>query len=289
MDPFFVSNQICWISLRGLGVGAMSSSAKRSLLQRIQDRLRRRIKSLDFRFRRRFQLSTIRSLYGPRFHTNFGDATFRLYIKASYGFFYWDRLRSIDHDFVFIDVGANQGLYTLGAAFNPHSQGCHAFEPVPAVADLLSRNLELNGVSEKCRVSEVAISRDSGGATITLPENHTGGASIQKHPEESSTKTRTMEIETISRSGLDQLIRRDNFPVRIKVDVEGHEEVVIQELLASHFADRIEEIFYEVDERWVDPNRLQSSLRNLGFTLMKIGEGSHYDILAERVLKPLKG
>ncbi|MBA4685407.1 MAG: FkbM family methyltransferase [Planctomycetes bacterium] len=252
-----------------------------SRLQRFRSRLQKRLKSLDFRFRRWFGAKTIRSLYGPRFQTNFGDATFRLYIKASYGRFYWDHLQAVKHEFVFLDIGANQGLYTIGAAQNPHSRQCFAFEPVPAVASLLTQNLSLNQVSDKCQICEVAVSEESGQTLISLPENHSGGASLRQ---DGSGASETLKITTICAADLAEIVPREEWPVRIKIDVEGHEEVVIRELLKSHFADRIEEIFYEVDERWVNPQEVKSLLIDLGFQLDQVGEGSHYDVLATRIL-----
>ena len=255
-------------------------------LQRLRLRLQKRMKSLDFRFRRWFRVGTIRSLYGPRFHTNFGDATFRLYIKGSYGRFYWDHLQNVDHDFVYLDIGANQGLYTIGAAQNPHSKQCIAFEPVPTVAHLLRNNLQLNQVSGKCQVCEAAVSESSGQTTISLPAHHSGGASLR---EDDAGETEKLEITTVCAADLEDIVPENGAPIRIKIDVEGHEEVVIRELLKSHFVDRIEEIFYEVDERWVDPDRVQTLLLGRGFQLERIGEGEHYDVMATRSDLPSEG
>ncbi len=281
MDPFFLSRLKVGVSEMSRSGNVPKTVVRPSRLQRFRSRLQKRLKSLDFRFRRWFGAKTIRSLYGPRFQTNFGDATFRLYIKASYGRFYWDHLQAVKHEFVFLDIGANQGLYTIGAALNPHSRQCFAFEPVPAVANLLTRNLDLNHVSDKCQICEVAVSEVSGQTLISLPENHSGGASLRQ---DDSGAGETLEITTVCAADLEKIVPREKWPVRIKIDVEGHEEVVIRELMKSHFVDRIEEIFYEVDERWVNPREVKLLLIDLGFQLDQVGEGSHYDVLATRIL-----
>ena len=152
---------------------------------------------------------------------------------------------------------------------------------MPAVASLLTQNLSLNQVSDKCQICEVAVSEESGQTLISLPENHSGGASLRQ---DGSGASETLKITTICAADLEEIVPREEWPVRIKIDVEGHEEVVIRELLKSHFADRIEEIFYEVDERWVNPQEVKSLLIDLGFQLDQVGEGSHYDVLATRIL-----
>ena len=62
---------------------------------------------------------SVKSSYGLVFASNFPDLTFQFYIKATYGYFYWNRLKSIDHPFVFLDIGANQGLYAIGDLTGP--------------------------------------------------------------------------------------------------------------------------------------------------------------------------
>ena len=43
------------------------------------------------------------------------------------------------------------------------------------------------------------------------------------------------------------------------------------------------EIFYEVDEKWVDPINLRNLLISKGFRkFTKIGREKHYDVLAQR-------
>ena len=54
----------------------------------------------------------IKSKYGVLLSMNYGDRTFEFYVAGSYGYFYWDRLTNIQSEFLFLDIGANQGLYT---------------------------------------------------------------------------------------------------------------------------------------------------------------------------------
>ena len=72
----------------------------------------------------------IKSKYGIIFKENFEDKTFNFCIKASYGFYFWDLLSGISNNFIFIDIGANQGLYTICAAKNKFCSEVYSFEPV---------------------------------------------------------------------------------------------------------------------------------------------------------------
>jgi hypothetical protein len=81
---------------------------------------------------------------------------------------------------------------------------------------------------------------------------------------------------------LEAIVHAARLPIYVKIDVEGHEEAVVTELLKCSFADQIREIFYEVDVRWVNPQVLQSLLQAAGFQSVKIGSQKHYDVLATR-------
>lgn len=93
----------------------------------------------------------------------------------------------------------------------------------------------------------------------------------------------TLRINTINAKELNTLINTNNLPIIIKIDVEGHEPIVIKELISSKISNNIKEIFYEIDEAWVNPIEIEKNLRQVGFKIFKkIGSGSHYDILALR-------
>lgn len=243
--------------------------------------LRRRLKSLELKLRARLGTPVITSNYGVRLAANYGDATFRYYAKASYGFFYWNRISAIARPFVFLDIGANQGLYTLCAAQNPQCRHAYAFEPVPAVAALLAQNLALNGVEARATLVRKAVSDSCAQVPIVLSAQHTGGATIAQG-NAGDARARTEMIETIDAAALEALVADEGLPIVVKIDVEGHEEVVIAELLKCRFAPRISEIFYEVDEAWVDPARIRARLEEAGFGCTRIGRKAHYDVLAER-------
>ena len=70
----------------------------------------------------------------------------------------------------------------------------------------------------------------------------------------------------------------------LKVDVEGFELTVLEEIFKCEFSHTISNIFYEVDERWVDPSLIKKLLSENGFkNFNKHGMSEiHYDVMASK-------
>ena len=86
----------------------------------------------------------------------------------------------------------------------------------------------------------------------------------------------------IDSRGLDAHIPAD-LDIVVKVDVQGHEKVVIAELLRSRHAGRFVAMFHEVDNRWSEAGTLRGMLAWAGFgCFIRHGFGRHYDVLATR-------
>jgi FkbM family methyltransferase len=225
--------------------------------------------------------SLVTSRYGIRLKGNWEDQTFQFYVEGAYGYYLSDLLRMAQDAFVFIDIGANQGLYSILASRNKTCQRVHAFEPIHDTAAYLKENLKLND----CRnvsLWEVAVTDKSGSFKMESNSAHTGTASLR----EGANKGNSAFLETIegiSHVELNDLEAPDGCRIFVKIDVEGFEETVMNELIACSFFSRIDDIFYEVDEKWVDPDRLVALLRSCGFNeFMKVGGGEHYDVHARR-------
>jgi FkbM family methyltransferase len=229
----------------------------------------------------KMKLTSIKSKYGPRFVSNFDDETFLFYIKGSYGKYYWDHLGAIGQRFVMIDVGANQGLFTLGAARNPNMVAAYAFEPVRDVFSLLEANLALNGAAGRCTPVNAAVASRAGRGHISLREGHSGVASMRAAVEGGDDQSE--EIALHDSGEIDQIVRERGVPFVVKIDVEGLEEVVLAELFKTGFAEDIAEVFVEIDEDWVSGARVREFLSDRGFACQTVvGGGTHYDLLAQK-------
>jgi len=119
---------------------------------------------------------------------------------------------------VFIDVGAHIGFHTLVAAQKVGPSGLvHAFEPVPANAELLRRNVTLNGLSNVIVHEAAAWDGSASTLSINVQAEMTGNHSA------TSRAGRVVEVSAVTVDS--QVAER---PVGLaKIDVEGAEPQVI--------------------------------------------------------------
>ena len=143
-----------------------------------------------------------------------------------------------------LDVGANTGLWALGAARRVGAKGAvHAFEPVPDNFARLTRNLLLNGFTN-VTCQKLALS-DTCGRTVfyAAKDDNSGLGSLTQS--ENAARPIEIEMTTIDSYCETHAITRVNL---MKVDVEGAELLVFrgaQRLLASNEAPII---MFETDE-----------------------------------------
>lgn len=121
-------------------------------------------------------------------------------------------LHFLRKDDLFVDIGANVGVYTVLASANCLAESISC-EPVKESREDLIKNLELNQISSLVEVRPVGVSDKAGEAFFTSeegPKNHivdSGGAAIK--------------VET-----LDQIVK-DRTPILLKIDTEGHDYQVL--------------------------------------------------------------
>lgn len=135
----------------------------------------------------------------------------------------WNELRYLRHKLrpgqVFVDVGANIGLWTLMAA-SAVGPGGHvfSFEPNPTTLAKLKANVSLNRRTAIVQTFPEAVSDDEGVALFSChPQHNLSAIAYEPHQPD------TVAVSTTS---LDALVsnRRLAGPVAgIKLDTEGHE------------------------------------------------------------------
>ena len=233
-----------------------------------------------------FKKQIVNSYYGVKLNSNYSDATFRFYMTGFYGDEYWKHITDKKQSFIFLDIGANQGLYTLCAAMNKNCIACFSFEPVLRTFSLLQKNVTINDLSSKCHLINKAISNKSGYSNISIKADHSGVASMYSGNNLTRDTNNIIEkIEAISSTELDSLISNENkVELIVKIDVEGFEMNVIKELLKTQMANDISEIYFEVNERWVNYNDIEILLKSNGYKFFSKTSTNtkHYDVCASK-------
>jgi FkbM family methyltransferase len=172
---------------------------------------------------------------------------------------------------VFLDVGANIGLFSLVAgAFRPDLR-IAGFEPLPAAHRYLERNLRLNGLANAV-AENLAISDVAGSASFRAPHNpkfhfvadkltSTGGLAAEDPGETITVQTDTLDAY-VARKSLERVDL-------IKLDTEANEHRVLAgagRVLAEHRPIILCEVLPGRVER-----QIQDQIAGHGFRLFRIG------------------
>lgn len=118
---------------------------------------------------------------------------------------------------LFLDVGANLGLYSLLAA---GAAGAHviAYEPMPATSALLKSNVHRNGLDGLVSVVTEAVGREQGSVELTSTGNDvTSRVATDREDADQRSLMTTLDASVGSRT-----------PTFLKVDVEGFEGAVLE-------------------------------------------------------------
>jgi FkbM family methyltransferase len=186
-----------------------------------------------------------RSYYGVRMVKNIEDSTWRACMVGGYGTFISDYISSLSRPFIFLDIGSNQGLFGLFAAQHPLCSRVVAFEPNPHTFSLLVRNISLSVHSEKIHPVCAAIgSNDSYVMDMVVPVNHSGASTSQKTDKIEGRHFRSIVVQG---KFLEDIVHpEEGREIHAKIDVEGAEMLVLEQLSELGLLDRITSVIVEI-------------------------------------------
>ena len=216
----------------------------------------------------------VRSRDGPFLLSTPGDKTFQFCVSG-YGGLLAGAVAAADRPFLFLDIGANLGLFSLLAAANPHCERVIAIEPLPTVF----RNLEVNvrrNAAGKVTAVRAAVDRSAEAVVhLTFDPGHSGMSRVV------GSGMGPVTAPAIAAPALDRLLPETPPRIIAKIDVEGSEIEVIAVLGECRFWAAIDEILIEVSERNLGRDgrdRLLRMLKEEGFVeLARSGTAEHYD------------
>jgi FkbM family methyltransferase len=126
---------------------------------------------------------------------------------------------SIASDCEFIlDIGAYTGVYSIEAAIINDKCTVNSFEPNPKIFQNLQKNIEVNKLEKRVKISQSALGKKNGTTRLYLPldNNSTSIATL---------KTKTLKYFKVPISSLDYIFSSNCIDL-IKIDVEGYESEV---------------------------------------------------------------
>ena len=135
---------------------------------------------------------------------------------------------------IFVDVGANNGYHSLYASF--FFKEVVAFEPLPSVFNQFKQSIKLNNFSN-IKVHNLACSNKQGKNRIYYYRDDPAISSLNGSPtiKRSNQEPESLEIKTVS---LDRFLKKTKNRIGlVKMDVEGHEHLVIEgmkEIIKKH-------------------------------------------------------
>lgn len=178
------------------------------------------------------------SNYGVWMLNNYNDKTFKLSLMG-YRSGLERIILSLKHPFTFVDVGANQGVFSLVAAKNKYCSSLHTFEPNLDVNEFLEKIWKKNNV-KNITIHKCAIGSRIGNSGFFVPDNHSGAGRV-------SSALSNMEVNCVNRIYLDKFLA-DAESLFVKIDVEGNENEVLQELFNSKLD--IKYVFIEISSKY---------------------------------------
>lgn len=205
---------------------------------------------LPQQFRRHKVLRAMCAFSGPVHKVRVNDE-FDAYIDIRDGF---ARLIAIDESFesgffslarrllpkdspVFMDVGANFGMMSLGLwHMSGRTIAAHLFEPNPHLCAIIDRSIQLNQADGLCLVN-AAVMEKEGQVFLTFDLAHTGAGFVSQNSTGIPVKALVLD---------DYLEIRDIEAVHLlKIDVEGNEGSVLAGLRRSLLGQKIKAVYFE--------------------------------------------
>jgi FkbM family methyltransferase len=119
---------------------------------------------------------------------------------------------------LFVDVGANIGSYTILASV-VCGANVVAVEPVACTFERLRDNVRLNRVEERVELRNVGVGSAPGELLFTTAEFDS-----TNHVVEDASSGPVERVQAVTLDGL----MHERSPVLLKIDVEGHEDAVIE-------------------------------------------------------------
>jgi FkbM family methyltransferase len=179
-------------------------------------------------------------------------------------------IESFKKESVFWDIGSNIGLYSILAEKRFPEIKIFAFEPHPDAFVRLENNLRLNK-SKNVISYNIALSNKNKKSFLSIENNH---KKAFKNFQSGGAQVNDSGNIAICLSKGDDILKNTGDILGIKIDVEGHENLVISginELLVKN------KVFIQIEIHNVYFSKVNQILNDLGYNqIKKIGSHDYY-------------
>lgn len=182
----------------------------------------------------------------------------------------------------FLDVGANQGYYSvkLGHLVGEGGAG-YSFEPNPELYSFLQDNIDINGLASRVKTFRLAAGAVPGHSVLHFDYGNMGGGHIDVPGEDAPTEISEGHA-AVEIARIDDLLPPDKTVDLIKIDAEGFEPLVLrgmrQVLVRSPHAAIVIEISVAAWSRFGDPMAILEEVQD-GRTTYLIGHNGRLMLL----------
>ena len=187
----------------------------------------------------------------------------------------FDRGVPIEMGDVVVDIGANEGMFSIMLAKLYPDIRVVSFEPVPSTYQHMIKNIELNGVTN-IKPFNVGIGIP-GKATINLNRNFSGGASIMDTYDPSIHEQ--VSVDMVDFDNIFSMVDKLDRIKLLKIDIEGGE---YDALYNARLLNRVDHVVgeFHINKRLTDAGRdinelgtwVGSQTNLLYYEKMKMGE-----------------
>ena len=185
-------------------------------------------------------------------------------------------VKNINQKSIFLDVGANEGIFSIIASKKNINGKTYAFEPQKLLISVIKKNLRVNQI-KNCKIINAGLGSGNFKSYINLyPDLNTGASSIIR-PYRFSNKKQSINI-----SSLDYFIKKNNIIGKIdliKIDVEGYEIQVIKGMKNLLKNNRIKNILVDYHMNIItleDKNNCEQFIISCGYKKKKFNSKSGF-------------
>lgn len=172
------------------------------------------------------------------------ENTYRFCLGGAYGFSYSDYLKKIDSKFIFLDIGANIGLYSCIASKNLNCEYVYAFEPVKKINKIAKKNFYLNNV--KGKIINFGIHTKICTKIVYFNPRHTGMTSLKK--KNNNNFKSMIKCNFVNYKKINKILDDKKFFYVVKIDVEGLEMNVLNQLIKLKIFKYVQSILVEIND-----------------------------------------